>query len=167
VHQVLSVIAGPLLGEEFVIHDKVEIGRSGELSVQLISSAVSRHHAEVRLASEHTAVLLDLGSRNGTFVRGQRISSHELTSGDTFEIGSSSFRFEVRPGEPPVPNDLHLSLLSGPAEDVTEILRRSHLGERHRPTTVPGATEPAPSPDPTEATAVATGTSREPDDPSG
>jgi predicted component of type VI protein secretion system len=131
-------VAGPLLGEEYVIQEKVDIGRGGDLGVQLIGSAVSRRHAEVRLDSDSTAVLTDLGSRNGTFVNGERIESRQLNDGDQFEIGNSSFRFEVREGDPPdAQNDLQISLMSGPAEDVTEIFQRTRPGEPIHPTMVP------------------------------
>jgi predicted component of type VI protein secretion system len=155
VYRVISVVAGPLQGEDYVFQERVEIGRSGDLAVQLIGSAVSRRHAEVRIESEGTALLTDLNSRNGTFVDGERIGTHVLVSGDTFEIGSSSFRFEIRQGDPPSPqNDLQLSLMSGPAEDVTEIYQRSRPGAPPRPTTVPGSQGSGACDDPLHATAA-------------
>jgi hypothetical protein len=160
VYRVLSVVAGPLKGEEYVIEDRVQIGRAGDLAVQLIGSAVSRHHAEVRVTSDSTAVLSDLGSRNGTFINGERVESRLLKSGDTFEIASSSFRFEIRQGDPPAAqNELQLSLLSGPAEDVTEIFQRTLPGEPLRPTTLPAAQarEQAGCEDPLHAVAAEKG----------
>jgi hypothetical protein len=138
VYRVLSVAAGPLQGEEYIILDRVQIGRSGDIAVQLIGTAVSRHHAEIRIEANGAALLVDLSSRNGTFVKGERIDERVLRDGDRFEIDTSSFRFEEREGEPPdSQNELQISLMSGPAEDVTEIFQRTQPGDALRPTTLP------------------------------
>jgi pSer/pThr/pTyr-binding forkhead associated (FHA) protein len=58
---------------------------------------VSRQHACLELVAEGNTVLRDLGSANGTFVRGRRITERRIRSGDTFRIGTSEFVFgEVR-----------------------------------------------------------------------
>jgi DNA segregation ATPase FtsK/SpoIIIE, S-DNA-T family len=139
VHRVLRVVSGPLEGDEFLIDERLLIGRSGDLGVQLIGPSVSRRHAEVRVESDGSAVVCDLGSRNGTFVRGERIESRVLASGDTFEIGKSSFSYEERSGDPAT-DDPKLNLLSGPALDVTETQDRTPLITRAlRPTSAPEA----------------------------
>jgi hypothetical protein len=139
-YRVLVATSGPLTGDEFHLESVIKIGRSGDLAVQLIGPAVSRHHAELRVEEGGTTSLIDLGSRNGTFVGGEPIQQYTLRSGDSFEIGNSSFKFEERPGSPPKEDDLHLSLLSGPAEDVTAMFQRADIGlaiNSGRPTTMP------------------------------
>jgi pSer/pThr/pTyr-binding forkhead associated (FHA) protein len=156
VHWVLRVISGPLEGEEFVIDGSAQIGRSGDIAVQLIGPSVSRHHAELRLEAGRLT-LVDLGSRNGTFVDGERIERRVLVSGGTFEIGKSSFVVEERPGLPE-PDDMKLNLLSGPVLDVTETFERSQLQMRAlRATTAPEARPEGECADPLHALAQKNG----------
>jgi DNA-binding winged helix-turn-helix (wHTH) protein len=63
------------------------IGRVEDGVVWLDSPAVSRRHARIVVA-EGRVVLEDLGSKNGTFVHGQRISTPTpLSDGDEFTVG--------------------------------------------------------------------------------
>ncbi len=67
-----------------------EPGRDFLLSAEV---TVSRNHA--RLALENGRwVVYDLGSANGTFVNGARISAQPLALGDTVQFGASQFRVE-------------------------------------------------------------------------
>lgn len=52
---------------------------------------VSRRHAELTFEAERGYVLRDLGSRNGTLVRGEAATESVLAFGDRFQIGSSLF----------------------------------------------------------------------------
>ena len=57
---------------------------------------VSRRHAEVRVTGDKV-FLRDLGSGNGTFLNGERITTHrELHKGDRIDIGPYSFKFTGR-----------------------------------------------------------------------
>lgn len=63
------------------------LGRSAEARVPLDLGRVSRHHARILVAGGR-AVLEDLGSKNGTFVRGQLVTQPaELADGDEICIG--------------------------------------------------------------------------------
>ena len=56
-------------------------------------TTVSRNHA--RIAQEVTSyVVYDLGSTNGTYVNGAKITRKELVNNDVVQVGSSKFRFE-------------------------------------------------------------------------
>src|SRR5262245_12273563 len=63
------------------------LGRVEEGVAWFESSTVSRRHARI-LVEEGRVILEDLASKNGTFVRGQRISGPTvLTDGDVFRLG--------------------------------------------------------------------------------
>jgi hypothetical protein len=63
------------------------LGREGGLAVHIDLPGVSRRHASVRVESGR-ATLSDLGSKNGTFVRGSRVSTPtELRDGDEVRLG--------------------------------------------------------------------------------
>jgi len=73
----------------------LRIGRAEDNDIVVADPAVSRHHAELRNAAGvyHIA---DLGSNNGTYVNGQRITTAPLSEGDVVVIGSSTFRLGGR-----------------------------------------------------------------------
>jgi len=69
------------------------LGRDGDVAVWLESPTVSRHHARIRITGP-IATLEDLGSKNGTFLRGERLTAPAaLVDGDTITLGSVPVRF--------------------------------------------------------------------------
>lgn len=86
----LRFISGKYQGGEFPLEDEREVivGRSSDLDMVLVEEMVSRRHARIRL-SEGTVNIDDLGSTNGTFVNGERISNAKLNEGDRVLIGSN------------------------------------------------------------------------------
>jgi ABC-type multidrug transport system ATPase subunit len=72
----------------------LRIGRTPDNDLVLDDLEVSRHHAELRKAPDGRHVIADLGSHNGTFVNGRRITSHLVTEDDIIGIGHSTFRLK-------------------------------------------------------------------------
>jgi DNA-binding winged helix-turn-helix (wHTH) protein len=71
------------------------IGRESGVPIRIPSESVSRKHLRIRVAGD-TATIEDLGSKNGTFVRGERITeSKSVTDGETFVAGSVRITFHV------------------------------------------------------------------------
>lgn len=71
------------------------LGRSPDAQVWIDASGVSRHHARIRL-SGGAATVEDLGSKNGTFLRGQRITSPlPIADGDQIRLGSVVLTFRI------------------------------------------------------------------------
>jgi DNA-binding winged helix-turn-helix (wHTH) protein len=69
------------------------LGRDPEAAVWIDMTSVSRRHASV-VVSEGTASVEDLGSKNGTLVNGERITSPTpLVNGDRIKIGAASLVF--------------------------------------------------------------------------
>jgi two-component system cell cycle response regulator len=73
---------------------ELEIGRSSEAEISLPEvPSLSRSHARVRFVHGKVS-LLDLGSRNGTFVNDRAVRGEvELQSGDRFQVGAVHFKF--------------------------------------------------------------------------
>jgi len=91
----LAATAGPSAGQTFVLKSgETQIGRDATKDIGLpTDTTVSRNHA--RIAQEVTCyVLYDLGSTNGTYVNGVKITRKELVNNDMVQIGSSKFKFE-------------------------------------------------------------------------
>ncbi len=86
---------------EVALHEGVNlIGRETGLEVSIASVNVSRRHARVVVVAGR-AVLEDLGSKNGTFLRGERVTAPtELRHGDEIRIGhhAAALRFSVDDG---------------------------------------------------------------------
>jgi ABC-type multidrug transport system ATPase subunit len=70
----------------------MRIGRVPDNDLVLADLNVSRHHAELRKSPTGSYEIVDLGSHNGTFVNGQRVTSQVLSEQDLVSIGSSTFR---------------------------------------------------------------------------
>jgi DNA-binding winged helix-turn-helix (wHTH) protein len=71
------------------------IGRAPEASVWIDSTSVSRRHARI-LVSAGRATLEDLGSKNGTWLRGKKVASpSELADGDVITVGSVVLKFRA------------------------------------------------------------------------
>jgi DNA-binding winged helix-turn-helix (wHTH) protein len=69
------------------------IGRHPACTVWINASSVSRTHARI-ITTQGTATIVDEGSRNGTFVDGQRIAgAHPLADGATITFGSERATF--------------------------------------------------------------------------
>jgi pSer/pThr/pTyr-binding forkhead associated (FHA) protein len=65
---------------------QITIGREGS-DIVLDNPQVSRNHAAIERANGRH-LLRDVGSTNGTFVNGQRITQHTLSPGDVIQIGA-------------------------------------------------------------------------------
>lgn len=91
----------------------VRVGRSPECNVRIPpeqGASVSRVHAEISIG-ESGVVIRDAGSRNGTFVNGNRIQgAHPLMVGDRVMLGSGGPTLEME--------DLHILRGEGPPPPV-------------------------------------------------
>lgn len=73
------------------------LGRDPDAAVWIEAPGVSRQHAVIRVALP-AATIEDLGSKNGTFVRGTRVTSPaRLTDGDEIRLGSVVLIFRIPP----------------------------------------------------------------------
>ena len=71
------------------------VGRDPACDVFLNDASVSRSHAHITVSAE-TATVVDVGSKNGTFVRGTRIAeATPLVDGDALRFGSIEAEFIV------------------------------------------------------------------------
>ena len=94
----LKVLAGPYRGREFTFdqHDTFLIGRSDSAHLYLPEDKFfSRHHCLLEIAPPR-CFLRDLGSTNGTFVNGQKVSEAYLHSGDRIQGGQTVLEVEVQ-----------------------------------------------------------------------
>jgi len=82
----------PLLGAITVL------GRDNTADVVLDDPGISRRHTEIRVTSDGphlVASIRDLGSTNGTFVNGERITSQHLSDGDRVSVGRTTLTYRA------------------------------------------------------------------------
>ncbi len=70
----------------------LRIGRAADNQVVIADLSVSRYHAELRREARGGYAIYDLGSHNGTFVNGQRVTAAPVTERDIISIGPATYR---------------------------------------------------------------------------
>lgn len=73
------------------------IGRTRECAVVIRHKSVSKRHCQIKLATDQTGglVVQDNGSRRGTFVNGDQITSSPIMAGDVLRVGAAVLRLEI------------------------------------------------------------------------
>jgi ABC transport system ATP-binding/permease protein len=89
----VAAVAGRVPTAEHAAAGLVRIGRDEANDIVLRDLGVSRRHAEVRPGPGGFEVI-DLGSRNGTYLNGKQVSRAPLAEGDLISIGRHRFVFE-------------------------------------------------------------------------
>jgi pSer/pThr/pTyr-binding forkhead associated (FHA) protein len=150
----IEVVAGNAAGTWLDVTDELLIGRHVDGLGRLgDDDEISRYHARVSLdTAASLCAVEDLGSTNGTFVNGLRISAPQtLRLGDTIELGGSTLVVRELPappaaepsgGSPPEAAGLATADSIAPAPATPE------------PTPGPIVAEPAPEPEPTPPAVV-------------
>jgi pSer/pThr/pTyr-binding forkhead associated (FHA) protein len=73
---------------------ELTIGRNLASDIVIDNVGVSRRHAVIKWSGDR-ATVKDLGSANGTFVNGQRVTSHDLKDGDDILVLKHRLLFRV------------------------------------------------------------------------
>ena len=88
------------------------LGRAEEATVQIEAPGVSRMHARV-VVGRGAATIEDLGSKNGTFLREERlVAPGVLRDGDTFRLGGQLLIFRI--AQSGLPTDTEIGLPGAP-----------------------------------------------------
>lgn len=78
---------GPLNGMNWNVSGNLSIGRDPECDIVIIDRQVSRIHAKIEVSKTNDILLVDLDSKNGTFVNGEVIDKPVvLKDGDEIKI---------------------------------------------------------------------------------
>jgi hypothetical protein len=92
----LKVISGKYAGQLIKVpHQRFMIGRSEECHLRPHSELISRQHCVIITENDEISVE-DLGSRNGTYVNGEKISARRsVDPGDKVKVGQLEFELYV------------------------------------------------------------------------
>jgi len=87
----LLVISGKAIGRMFKLSKpEMVLGRGDDVDIIIDDDAISRHHARIVTKADHTVWIEDLGSKNGTYLEGEKVTRIELHDGDRVQVGSST-----------------------------------------------------------------------------
>jgi two-component system, cell cycle response regulator len=91
------LLTGLNAGQVFTIErDNLIIGRGKKSHLRIDDNGISREHARVECNEDGEFRISDMGSRNGTYVNGKRVTNATLRPGDRVHIGPSVvMRFAV------------------------------------------------------------------------
>src|SRR4051794_12089080 len=104
--ETLKVTAGNATGQDIQLEQELVIGRATPGAGSLGGDGeISRVHARVYRDASGRLSVEDLGSTNGTFVNGSRITaSTPLRPGDQVRVGQTTMTVEAGAGAPAVGN---------------------------------------------------------------
>ena len=79
--------------QEFELVAFNTIGRHPDNSIQILDRIISKEHCQVQRNPDGRFLLRDLGSLNGTYVSGARVSEYILRHGDQIVLGSTHLTY--------------------------------------------------------------------------
>jgi hypothetical protein len=149
--------SGPLEKREFALEPGKSycIGRSHEAQIPVNDAQISRHHCKLEAGPDGQWVVTDLGSANGTRIKGQKVASHRLAAGDVVQLGRVGFEFratqaaappperEAAPGQP-APAEPPERPAPAPPEEEIPVVLLPHAEPSPAPAPPPVAEAPLP-----------------------
>jgi predicted component of type VI protein secretion system len=89
--KLLVLAPAEIAGTEFQLKLPATLGRGKDAKIKLVHGQISRVHCEVSEQNEQL-VVRDLGSLNGTFIDGERITETVLKPGSLLNVGAVTFK---------------------------------------------------------------------------
>src|SRR6185369_13787793 len=136
-------------GEELIAakdydRDLIKIGRLSSAHLCLEDEKVSRIHAVIDVGQDGAMFVTDMGSVEGTYVNGKRVTKSPLAFGDEIKVGNTTIQVQetaanlaqAAQGELPPPEEQ-------PSADPGEMLGQAAAAAPPEPEPEP---EPAPAP---------------------
>ncbi|HVR03296.1 MAG TPA: adenylate/guanylate cyclase domain-containing protein, partial [Polyangia bacterium] len=97
------------------------VGRHPDNTLQILDRIVSKEHAQIIRQPDGRFLFRDLGSLNGSFLRGERLNEHILIDGDEITLGSTRLTYQERSAEDSLLQKVTI------APSVTEALIRQKI----------------------------------------
>ena len=94
---VLRGVSGSTFGKTYPLYGSMTIGRAADCDLSIPGEEISRKHAHIKVLMEGVEVE-DLGSSNGTFINGKRVSKEVAKGGDELRFDTVRFML-VAPGQ--------------------------------------------------------------------
>lgn len=78
--------------EHITLHQSLIFGRGKEANISITDNLISSKHCQITFKSDRLEII-DLGSKNGTYLNGIRIEQSEIFLGDEIRIGQTTLVF--------------------------------------------------------------------------
>lgn len=103
-----------------LVQGDMRLGRKPGCEIHLDNLSVSGEHANFFTIGEDS-FLQDLGSTNGTYVNGKKVSKHHLKNGDTINIGKYSLAYVHETGAAPTDYAKTVIITTPVPEDAAKV----------------------------------------------
>lgn len=94
--KIIITAEGKLIKEVELVKERMTIGRKAHNDIVIDHRAVSSAHATITVMLDD-AILEDLGSTNGTFIQGEKVTRRQLASGDKITIAIFELEYLATP----------------------------------------------------------------------
>jgi len=94
----LRGLSGELFGRSVALHASLTVGRADDAGLRIPLDSISRLHARLTPAGDGVLVE-DLGSANGTWLNGKRVTRAQAVHGDELRFDTQRFQL-LMPGQP-------------------------------------------------------------------
>ncbi|HYH95039.1 adventurous gliding motility protein GltG [Hyalangium sp.] len=85
---------GALVTSQDFARDIIKIGRLSSAHLRLDDEKVSRVHSVIEVAADGVLSIIDMGSVEGTYVNGKRVTKGRISFGDEIRLGETTLRLE-------------------------------------------------------------------------
>jgi pSer/pThr/pTyr-binding forkhead associated (FHA) protein len=85
--------SGPEKGQVISIKEKVSIGRALDCDISILEPGLSRQHAELEIVDDEL-IIRDLGSSNGTYLNGDKVTQSVCRGGDVLQFERVKFTIQ-------------------------------------------------------------------------
>lgn len=96
----LRAVSGSMFGRSIPLQASLAVGRAEDAGLRIPLDSISRQHARLTPAGNEV-IVEDLGSANGTWINGKRITRASASHGDEISFDKERFQLLV-PGQPAV-----------------------------------------------------------------
>jgi TonB family protein len=85
---------GTLVSSQDFTRDIIKIGRLSSAHLRLEDEKVSRVHSVIEVSADGALSIIDMGSVEGTYVNGKRVTKGRISFGDEIRLGETTLRLE-------------------------------------------------------------------------
>jgi pSer/pThr/pTyr-binding forkhead associated (FHA) protein len=121
----LVILNQGMTGRTFEVNvERTTVGRVEDNTFQIADASVSSHHAEILLQGPDL-LIKDIGSTNGTFINGEKISEAVLKPGQTLRFGQVELKIDDgKPVAAPSPAPAPAPAPAPQKQDATMVVPR-------------------------------------------
>jgi pSer/pThr/pTyr-binding forkhead associated (FHA) protein len=107
--------------------DKTTVGRVEDNTFQIAEPSVSSHHCEILLRGTEV-VVKDVGSTNGSYINGEKVTESVLKPGQILRLGQIEMRLETDAAPGPAKKPVDQTMVMQRGVSLTELEQGTRAG---------------------------------------